>query len=400
MNRVEHATLSSIAEIVRGVTFSKKDTSVSPDRGLVPVLRAGNIQGELLLNDDLLFVPEKKISVKQKLRAGDIVMCTSSGSVDVIGKSAFLENDWNGAFGAFCAAIRANSRACLPRYLFHYLQTPMFRDWTKNSSGANIKNIRKSELNRVSVPLQSINEQRRIAGILDKADAIRRKRKGMLALANDIINAVFLERFDNPVSNSKEFPVEPIRNMGDVVTGNTPPRKDPANFGPGIEWIKSDNIRTQHHIVTVAKETLSEKGRMIARIAPAGATLVTCIAGSPNSIGNAALTDREVAFNQQINAVVPGSDVDPSFLYGQFCIAKQLVQRESTNSMKGMVSKGKFQEIEFICPPKREQREFGLFFDRMMAIIEELNTASDSSEALFNSLSQRAFRGELCRCTD
>jgi type I restriction enzyme S subunit len=389
------APLAENADVIRGVTFSKRDAVADVRAGYVPVLRAGNIQDTLILDDDLVFVPRSMVSERQRLKTGDIVMCTSSGSVEVVGKTAFVHNDWEGSFGAFCAVVRPKKGKCIPRYLFHYLQSPAFRTWTRNSSGIGIKNIRKSELDAVEIPFPVMDEQRRIAAILDKADTIRRKRQQSLNFADNLLRSAFMELFGDPVSNPKKLPLSPIKEMGRVVTGNTPPRKDLENYGPGIEWIKSDNVGTPHHFLTEAAETLTERGQSIGRTVPAGATLVTCIAGSPSSIGNAALADREVAFNQQINAVVPNPDVDPFFLYCHFLVGKKLVQNASTNSMKGMVSKGKFQEIEFIDPSPDEQRNFGLIFKKILGATEKLQSSCADGEALFGSLSQRAFSGDL-----
>ncbi len=137
-------------------------------------------------------------------------------------------------------------------------------------------------------------EQRRIADILDKADAVRRKRKGAIALAEELLRSAFLEMFGDPVTNPKGWPVKPLTALGTVTTGNTPSRDVPEYFGEAIEWIEFDNINTPSHYLTPAVEGLSEKGRAVGRVAPAGSTLMTCIAGSPDCIGNVGLADREV----------------------------------------------------------------------------------------------------------
>jgi len=116
--------LADKADVIRGVTFSKGDAVSLPRDGYTPVLRAGNIQGHLILNDDLVYVPERMVSDKQRLRRGDIVMCTSSGSAEIVGKTGFADRDWNGSFGAFCAVVRPKVGKCHPRYLFHYTPSP------------------------------------------------------------------------------------------------------------------------------------------------------------------------------------------------------------------------------------------------------------------------------------
>nr|WP_254444602.1 restriction endonuclease subunit S [Ruegeria arenilitoris] len=277
-------------------------------------------------------------------------------------------------------------------YLVHFLRKRGFDDIV---SGSSQPQITRKGLSRLLVPLPSIQEQRRIAAILDKADAIRRKREQALNLTDEFLKSVFLEMFGDPVGNSKGLRTKPLSWFGEIVTGNTPPRSNPRNYGCHIEWIKSDNINTPKHYLTEAKEYLSEEGAKLGRTVPRGSILVICIAGSPASIGRAAIADRDVALNQQINAITPNQDIDQHFLYAQFVVGQRLVQAASTNSMKGMVSKGKFKEIQFLAPEPDEQRKFGEIFHKYLENSTRLLSANNASQDLFSSLSQRAFRGEL-----
>ncbi|MFO0291517.1 MAG: restriction endonuclease subunit S [bacterium] len=262
-------------------------------------------------------------------------------------------------------------------------------------SGTTFKEVSKGIVERFIIPLPPLEEQRRIAAILDKADGVRRKRKEAIRLTEELLKSTFLEMFGDPVTNPKGWEIAKLGDFGKILTGNTPPRSVSENYGDEIEWIKSDNITTPEHFLTQAEEKLSAKGKKIARTVPNGSVLVTCIAGSRSSIGRAALTDREVAFNQQINAVVPNSDVDPYFLYGQLFVAQHLVQAQSTDSMKGMVNKSKFSSIEFIKPPSQKQQKFGKWFLGFHRYYMNLISGEEQSENLFNSLLQKAFRGEL-----
>jgi type I restriction enzyme, S subunit len=200
--------------------------------------------------------------------------------------------------------------------------------------------------------------------------------------------------FGEPATNPKGWPRKHIAGVATVITGNTPPREMAEYYGDAIEWIKSDNINTPHYYVTRAEEGLSELGWQVARVAPAGSILVTCIAGSRASIGNAAITDREVAFNPQINAVVP-FEGDAHFIYAQLRVGKRLVQRASTNSMKGMISKSRFEGITLIWPPTPLQHEFAERVQVVQRIAEGQRTSLNRTEALFASLQHRAFRGKL-----
>lgn len=297
-------------------------------------------------------------------------------------------------------AINQDLKAIMPRegvdryFLLHFLLSKA--EYLEcRAQGATVKGIKLELLRSLPFPDLSLKDQRRIAKILERADGIRRKRLSARACVDELIKSEFVARFGSPLSNRKDLPTAPIKHLAKVVTGNTPPRRDLDNYGEAIEWIKSDNINTPSHFLSLSAERLSEQGKRVGRVAPAGSTLITCIAGSPRVIGNAALANREVAFNQQINALIPNKETDPFFLYSQMLVGKSLVQESSTKSMKGMVSKGKLQEIVLLRPNHQEQVEFGKFFSRMMKLSCALDAASQASEKLFLSLSQLAFSGRI-----
>jgi len=293
--------------------------------------------------------------------------------------------------------LRPDMRKVFPGYLVRVLQSAKFKSKipsiTKDSVNQSSFNI--SSFKGLTIPLPPLAEQKRIAAILDKADAIRRKRQATIKLADDFLRATFLDMFGDPVTNPKGWETIPLKELGDVKTGNTPSRKRTEFYGNDIEWIKSDNINTPDHFLTKSEEGLTKEGEEVGRKVAPYSTLVTCIAGSFDCIGNAALSDRKVAFNQQINAITPKKDTDPFFLYCLILNAKKLIQNASTNSMKGMVSKGKFQEILLIKPALPLQQKFGSFFQSHIKKVNNIQMSERLSYDLFSSLTQRAFRGEL-----
>ena len=277
-------------------------------------------------------------------------------------------------------------------FLFRVLQRYDVSSFIK---GATRAKLTKGDASRIPFPLPPLDEQKRITSILDKADAIRRKRKQAIKLADDFLRSVFLDMFGDPVTNSKGWEVFPIKKIATVTTGGTPSRKVPEYYGNDIEWIKSDNINTPQHTLTKASEYLSIEGRKVARTVPKGSTLITCIAGSFDCICNAAFADREVSFNQQINALTPKEGLLSWYLYALIIFSKRTIQNASTNSMKGMISKGKLECVELIHPPIEEQRKFELIFDKQMNSVDQLNKSYKKASEMFNSLSQKAFAGEL-----
>lgn len=255
------------------------------------------------------------------------------------------------------------------------------------------KTLNKAKLKQIQIPLPPLPEQRRIAAILEHADALRAKRRHVLTHLDALTRSTFHSMFGDPASNSRGTPTARIDALAEVMTGNSPSRADSGNFGDSIEWVKSDNLGGD--VATRADEWLSEQGRTKARIAPSGSILVTCIAGSPTSIGKASLVDRDVAFNQQINAILPSPRVNSAFLLGQLKAAPELVRAKSTGGMKGLVNKSAFQSIEVLSPPLDAQNRFA---SRVAAITRQAaatQRARAAAEDLFATLQSRAFRGEL-----
>jgi type I restriction enzyme, S subunit len=161
--------LTQVADLVRGVSYPKTDSRDDAAPGYVPVLRATNIQeARLVLESDLVYVAESNVSVEQRLRPGDIVVATSSGSKHLVGKSALLHSQWNGSFGAFCAGIRPKPNI-ESRYLAYFLQSPRYwREIGKKALGVNINNLRRGDLETLSLPLPPAESQSEIVAEIEK----------------------------------------------------------------------------------------------------------------------------------------------------------------------------------------------------------------------------------------
>ena len=306
---------------------------------------------------------------------------------------------YNGKFNAYQRTyiIEVIDKNLDIRYLYHFL-TKYINVLRQNSIGGVIKYIKLGDLTGIKLPLPPLEEQKKIVSILDKADKIRQKKRVANDKLDEFLKSTFIDMFGDPVSNNKNIPQYSISEIGTVMTGNTPSRKVEEYYGNFIEWIKSDNINTPHTYLTQATEYLSEDGAKVGRIVPSDSILVTCIAGSFDCVGNIALTDRDVAFNQQINAIIPNkSMVDSKFLYTQLLIGKKLIQDKSTKSMKGMVSKGKFETIKVIVPSLSEQNYFVDVFNNVEKQKQKNTKIIGQMDNLFNSLSQRAFKGELLK---
>lgn len=203
-----------------------------------------------------------------------------------------------------------------------------------------------------------------------------------------LIKSRFIEIFGDPICNDKNWNVFSLDTYCTITTGNTPSRSKKEYYGGDLEWIKSDNI-TSESIVTSAAECLSKDGEEVARVVGPNSILMVCIAGSLQRIGDVALTDRRVSFNQQINAIYSDS-YNPRFLLELFKITKPILQQEIGMALKGMLSKSKLSSLEYIFPPIELQNQFADFVrqvDRTKSIFQQIASQYDELvKSRFNEL--------------
>jgi type I restriction enzyme S subunit len=161
--------LSDVAQIIRGVTYKREQSTDSPSEGALPVLRATNITGAALTLDELVYVPSENISNEQILRPGDVVIASSSGSKEIVGKAgAFVGGSFVGSFGAFCTGLRP-SAFLSPAYFGYYFQTRTYRKSVSElSAGSNINNLKTGDLASQNFPLPPAPEQARIVAKLEE----------------------------------------------------------------------------------------------------------------------------------------------------------------------------------------------------------------------------------------
>ena len=152
MTKYPQIAFTEIATLIRGVSYDKKVASLSAKDDYIPILRANNIQKDLILND-LVYVPSDLVKEEQMIREGDIVLAMSSGSKDLVGKSAQANRDIDAAFGTFCGLIRAKENVD-SKFLGLYFQTQDYRNFVSyQSKGVNICNLKKKDIESLQIPL-------------------------------------------------------------------------------------------------------------------------------------------------------------------------------------------------------------------------------------------------------
>lgn len=247
------------------------------------------------------------------------------------------------------------------------------------------------------VPVPPLPEQKRIATILDKADAIRRKRQQAIQLADDFLRAVFLDMFGDPVTNSKGWETERLEELVRVVSGATPSKSNDDYWIGDFPWVspkdmKSLDIKSSiDHINQIVFERENLKKL------PVGSVLIVVrgmILAHTVPVG---ITSTEVAINQDIKAFISSGRVLPEFLLWFLLSQHANLLSKVTTAAHGTkrFDMDDLLSLPVFVPQLEIQSDFVSIARSYKATLDELDWSHKGALELSNSLGQRAFAGQL-----
>nr|WP_245307192.1 restriction endonuclease subunit S [Agrobacterium salinitolerans] len=147
------AVLGDLANLIRGVSYKKEQSTSEYTREKIPLLRGNNIQSGYIDNTELIYVNSDCVSPPQILDESDIILTMSSGSISLIGKSAYFTSPSEKVtFGAFCGCLRSKD-IIFARWIYHYLQTSYYRKKISTAAkGTSLNNLKRDHLLSLPIP--------------------------------------------------------------------------------------------------------------------------------------------------------------------------------------------------------------------------------------------------------
>ena len=301
---------------IRGVSYKPTDV-VDAENG-TPIIRANNIQDDGMIYDDLVFVAQQRIKDNQLLKKGDIVICTSSGSKNLVGKATtFSGYKTDMSFGAFCKVVRISSSSVNPDYIRLFFKSKTYREQiSASSTGANINNIKTDHIDNLIInipPVETQNIAVRELSTLIKSISIK---KQQLSALNELVKSRFIEMFGDPLSNSKGYDLSDYGSLFELNAGGTPSKNKPEYWENGnISWIGS-NMCQDTILYENDGKYITELGfnNSSARMFPKNTVLVALVGAT---IGKTALLKFETTTNQNVLGIrgIEESGNNPYFVF-------------------------------------------------------------------------------------
>ncbi len=258
--------------------------------------------------------------------------------------------------------------------------------------GATRAKLTKGDAFTIPIPFPSFAEQKRIAAILDKADSLRRKNQQAIQLADQFLRAVFLDMFGDPVTNPKGWQKEPLANHFKIGTGGTPSRAIQENYGGNIPWVKTTEVCGR--LILETGEALTERGLADSncKVYPIG-SLIIAMYGQGKTRGQCGILGLEASTNQACAVLEPSETLEMNFVYQYIKYSYDQLRELSRGGNQPNLNLSLVKSFEVMIPDKKLQIHFSNIFLRVQEILKQSNDFKDDN--LFNSLSQKAFAGEL-----
>ena len=382
------AKVKDIAMQIRGVSYHPEDLHDNLDEDSVVLLRANNIKDGKLILDDVVYVSKSKVAEQQYLQTGDILICASSGSKELVGKAAFVDSVKNPmTFGAFCKVVRPQPE--YSEYLGHYFNSPVYRrKISALSAGANINNIKNEHIDNLDIQLVDEKERREIITILNELNMLISLRKQQIAKLDELVKARFVEMFGD-ISNSRKVPMQDVCK---IITDGT--HQSPKFVLSGIPFLFVSNIVTNEIHYDAEKFISEETYNELIKRTPieVGDVLLSTV----GSYGHPAVVkeNKPFCFQRHIAYLKPNNSVVNSE-YLRCAILSTDLQRQIDESVKGIAQKklnlSEIRKLRLPLPSLSLQNQFAAFVERVDQQKQTVQQSLEKLELMKKALMQEYF---------
>ena len=285
------------------------------------------------------------------------------------------------------------------RYLLQFLRQPAIVALAHSrSAGANLPRLSPRELEKFEIPLPPLPEQRRIAAILDHADALRTKRREALARLDELTQAIFFDMFGDPMRSSTSWDERRISDVCELVVDCVNRTAPVVDHATDFRMIRTTNVKAGIvNLDEVRYVTADTYARWNRRATPRrGDVLLTREA----PVGEAGIiqSDENVFLGQRLMLYrVDKTQLTPDYLLAELrgpFVQSQLNQNAAGSTVKHLPLPA-CREFLVRTPPIEAQLEFSHRMQQIKVVRQKHRNAADRYAILFASLQSRAFRGEL-----
>ena len=388
--------LSEVAEVFNGKTPSKAEQRLSGH----PVLKIRDVSelGELRNNIESFVDSNLAARYSQKLiREGDSLVLNAAHNAQYVGSKTYRADAQSAGMlptGEWLI-VRADTGKLDSGYKHHWLTSQHTkRQITELVNGIHLY---PKDVARLKLPVPPLEEQRRIAAILDQTEELRAKRRAAIALLDQLPQAIFLEMFGDLITNPKGWPAGSLTDPSVAVIygGGTPSRAIPAYFEGDICWATSKDIKRELLMDTQEHITAEAVARSATKLVPSGSLLVVVKSKILARTLPLAISQVPVCFGQDLKGIVPKKSESVHYLFHSLKAGERwLLERARGINTEGLTLEH-LRDFPLFIPPLDLQGRFGAKVEAIHRAKAANQSALGKLDRLIASLQALAFKGEF-----
>jgi type I restriction enzyme, S subunit len=360
----------------------------------ISFLRVQNLQdGTIILNDDTLYIDDEtdQLLLRSRIYPDDVLLSIAG----TIGRSALVPDNVPALNCNQAVAIIRPNRELFASYLRYWLESTDAQSQMLSSKvTGTISNLSLTNIGNLKIPLPTLDEQKRIAATLDKADALREKRRQAIAKLNTLLQSVFRDMFGDPVTNPKEWKKSRFSEVFKTIRYGT--GSPPEYISEGIPFIRATNIKNGKIVSNDLKFISSTDAAKIEKCKLNYGDLI--IVRSGVNSGDCAMVPKQYKGAYAAYDLILQLDYEYAVFYNYLInssFGKQSIGKLTRRAAQPHLNAEQVSNCEFIIPPKAELQKFVRFNEAIEKLRAKKVRNLEKLNDLFQSLQQRAFKGEL-----
>jgi type I restriction enzyme S subunit len=385
----ETVPLGNVARYIRGVTYKPGDVVGAEDG--VPCLRTKNVQGTLDLSDLIYVRTDVRHRAEQVVQSNDVLV-SSANSWHLVGRAVQATSAAQGMLvGGFIGSIRFDSQLIDPRYGFHWFSSPEVQTRVRSfgQQTTNIANLNVDRTLGLNIPLPPLPEQRRIAAILDEADALRIRNRAATQHLNELRRAA-IHRAIRDVRTTKP--------LGDVAVlyggASLPAGLAFSGQADGYLLLKVSDLNAPGNELSVSTALAwSPAAGARSSTAPTG-SIVIPKRGASIATNKKRILRRPAILDPNLMGIEPLDQVVSAEWLHAWFETVDLASLQSGSSVP-QLNKQDLVHLAVPLPPMAHQRQFAAADAQIAERLAHHQLRAKQVDCLFASLQHRAFRGEL-----
>jgi len=359
--------------------------------GDIPWVKSGELRESIIWKTEETITEEALRKSSAKIVPQGAILLAMYGAT--VGRLAILGVD--AATNQAVCNIRPDPSKADAKYLYRALEA-IVPELISQATGGAQPNISQEKVRKTRIPLPPLNEQKRIAAILDKADALRVKRRQAIALLDSLTQSIFLEMFGDPVSNPKGWKYQALEDIVEAVIDCPHSTPNWVSFGKialrtsnltkgGWNWSDTRYVTDSEFVERSRRRAVKSRDIVLSR---------------EGTVGIAAIVapDMEVCLGQRLVQIAPDEQRAVSEYLLQhllFNLAPNRISHVMVGATSQHINVKDLRKLKIMIPSLQSQMEFKSRHDLLSGRLEAVLASAAETDSLFSSLQHRAFTGQL-----